>query len=113
MIWSVSTLLRRSGTPAPVCEVNASMSALLSGRCERLEVGGRRQRPAHRGRRGHGDRDQVGAPALALPALEVAVGGRRAALAGLEGVGGHAQAHRAARAPPLGAGLLEYHVETL
>jgi hypothetical protein len=36
MIWSVSTLLRRSGTPGPVCVMNASMSGLLS---DRLEVG--------------------------------------------------------------------------
>ena len=53
----------------------------------------------------------MGAPALALPALEVAVGRRGAALSGLEGVGVHAQAHRAAGTAPLGAGLLEDHVE--
>src|SRR4051794_40325386 len=72
MIWSVSTLLRRSGTPMPVWDVNLSMSVAPSS----LEVGGRGERAAD-GRRGSDrDRDQVGATTLALPALEVAVGGR-------------------------------------
>ena len=31
MIWSVSTLLRRSGIPVPVCWVKASMVVVLSG----------------------------------------------------------------------------------
>src|SRR5687768_1703173 len=100
MIWSVSTLLRRSGTPMPVWLVNFSMS-------EVLEVGGGRERAADRGGGGDGNGHQVGAPALALPALEVAVGGGGAALARGELVGVHAQAHRATRAAPLGAGLLE------
>src|SRR4051812_22382403 len=106
MIWSVSTLLRRRGTPTPVWEVNASMS-------ERLQIGGRGQSAPDRGGRGDAHRDQVGAAALALATLEVAVGRRRAALAGLEGVGVHAEAHRAARTAPLGTGLLEDHVEAL
>ena len=50
-------------------------------------------------------REQVGAPAAALPALEVAVRGRGAALAGRELVGVHAEAHRAAGHPPVEAGL--------
>src|SRR5581483_6916084 len=45
---------------------------------------------------GHLRRDQVRAPAVALPALEVAVRGGGAALAGLELVGVHAEAHGAA-----------------
>src|SRR3954454_8846513 len=109
MIWSVSTLLRRSGTPGPVWVTKASMSALLIR--ERFQVGRGRQRAADRGGRGHGHRDEVGAPALALTALEVAVGRRGAALARLQGVRVHAEAHRAARTAPLGAGLLEDHVE--
>src|SRR5690606_40751395 len=66
-----------------------------------------------RGRRGHGRGDEVGAAALALPPLEVAVGGRGAALARLEGVRVHAEAHGAAGGPPLGAGRLEDLVEAL
>ena len=41
MIWSVSTLERRSGTPMPVWVVKASISARSSG----LEVLGRRRVP--------------------------------------------------------------------
>src|SRR3954447_15840190 len=99
MIWSVSTLLRRSGTPTPVCEVNASMSGLLAH--DGLEIGGRGEGAPDRRRGGHRHRDQVGAATLALATLEVAVGGRRAALPRLERVGVHAQAHGAARAAPL------------
>ena len=58
-------------------------------------------------------RDQVGAPAAPLAALEVAVRGRRAALAGGEDVGVHAQAHRAAGAAPVEAGGAEDLVEAL
>ena len=62
---------------------------------------------------GHGRADQVGAAAGPLPALEVAVAGAGRALAGLELVGVHRQAHAAARLPPLGAGLEEDAVEPL
>ena len=51
--------------------------------------------------------------AAALTALEVAVGGRRAALARSELVGVHGQAHRAAGLPPLEAGRTEHLVEAL
>ena len=44
-------------------------------------------------------------PPGALPALEVAIRGRGAALARLEPVGVHAEAHRAARLAPLEAGV--------
>src|ERR1700712_3428347 len=104
MIWSVSTLLRRNGTPMPVWVVKASMS---------VQVLRRRQGPAD-GRRGGDQRgDQVGAAALALTALEVAVRRRRAALARGELVRVHSQAHRAARGPPLGTGVGEDLVEAL
>ena len=53
----------------------------------------------------------MGAAALALAALEVAVGGRGAALARLEPVGVHGQAHGAARLAPLETGRDEYPVE--
>src|SRR6266704_5276976 len=90
MIWSVSTLDRRSGTAVSVWKVNFSMwfSALQVGRRgEVAQYGG-----------GGGDRwrDEMGTPALALPAFEVAVGRGGAALPRLERVRVHAQAHRAA-----------------
>src|SRR3954471_5205248 len=55
----------------------------------------------------------MGAPAATLAALEVAVRGRGAALARLEPVGVHGQAHRAALDAPFEAGLEEDLVETL
>src|SRR4051794_17511462 len=66
MIWSVSTLLRRSGTPVPVWVVKASMSGLLRGeigdrRRERLKIGRAGEGPAHRGGGGDLGTDQVGA----------------------------------------------------
>ena len=83
MIWSVSTLLRRSGTAMPVWVVKASIGlSSPPSRCvSQVGRGDGRGVPATRGGGGDGGRDQVGAPALALPALEVAVGGRGAALA--------------------------------
>src|SRR3954471_17055243 len=53
------------------------------------------------------------AAALALATLEVAVRGRRAALAGRQRVRVHAQAHRAAGRTPVEAGRLEDLVEAL
>src|SRR5687767_12789568 len=106
MIWSVSTLERRSATARPVCVVMASMRRLL-GLSGVGQVGGARQMAGDGGRGGHEWRDQMGSTALALPPLEVAVGGRRAALARRQLVGVHAQAHRAAGVPPLGTRLLE------
>src|SRR5436853_467462 len=51
--------------------------------------------PGHRRRGGHRGAHQMRSAALALAALEVAVRGRGAALAGLELVGVHGEAHRA------------------
>src|SRR3712207_8224999 len=62
---------------------------------------------------GHLRADEVGAAALALAALEVAVGGGGAALARLEDVRVHAEAHRAAGLPPLEARLAEDAVQPL
>src|SRR5215813_12350301 len=107
MIWSVSTLLRRSGTARPVCVTNGSMvfSYVRRSVSWRASQVGRRGQPARDGGGGgDGGRDQVGTPALALPALEVPVRGRCAALSRGERVRVHAQAHRAAGRPPLRAG---------
>src|SRR5215218_2427486 len=104
MIWSVSTSARSSTLTAPFTCLTGSTSAPAP---DIDEV------PLDRRRRGHLRRDQVGAPAAALAALEVAVGGRCAALAGREDVGVHAQAHRAARAAPVEAGGAEDLVEPL
>ena len=60
---------------------------------------------------GHGRADEMGAAARPLTALEVAVAGAGRALAGLELVGVHGQAHAASRLPPFGAGLLEDAVQ--
>src|SRR5689334_25298079 len=88
MIWSVSTLLRRSGTPTPVWLVNFSMSVAPNG--DGLQVGWRGQGAADGGRRRDRHGDQVRATTLALAAFEVAVGGRGAALAGRDRVRVHA-----------------------
>src|SRR4051794_28473622 len=104
MIWSVSTSWRSSTEigPAILC-----MGSMWSPAPDVDEVALDRRRGGHLGR------DEVRAPAAPLAALEVAVRGRRAALAGLEDVGVHAQAHRAPRAAPVEAGGLEDLVEAL
>src|SRR6202023_1413209 len=113
MIWSVSTLVCRSGTARPVWVVNGSMGAVSCYRSTGLQVGGGGEVAGDGGGGGDRGRDQVGARALALAALAVAVGGRRAALAGGELVRVHAQAHRAACGAPLGAGRGEHRVQAL
>ena len=67
--------------------------------------------PGHRGRRHGGRAAQVGPAAGALAALEVPVGGRDAPPAGGDHVPVAGHAHRAARAPPLEAGLPEDPVQ--
>src|SRR5690349_16781687 len=62
---------------------------------------------------GHFRADEVGAAALALAPLEVAVRGRGTALAFGQRVRVHPQAHRAARDAPVEAGALEDLVEAL
>src|SRR5690606_17213842 len=61
----------------------------------------------------HRGADQVRAAARALPSLEVPVRGRGAALARLEPVGVHGEAHRAARLAPFEAGCEEDLVQPL
>src|SRR5664279_21312 len=107
MIWSVSTLLRRSGVTMPVWVEKASMAM------SPLEVGGRTQRAADGGGRRDCGRDEVGAAALARAAFEVAVRGGRAALPRCQGVGVHAQTHRASGFAPLRASVDEDLVEAL
>src|ERR1700754_2132 len=92
----------------PLWVTNLSMAGLPGS-----EVGGGGQRAGHGGGGGDLGRDQVRTPALALPSLEVAVGGGRGALAGAESVRVHAQAHGTTREPPFGAGVGENLVETL
>src|SRR5690625_7348848 len=116
MIWSVSTLLRRSGTPMPVWVVKDSMGCSWSERVEgqpkpgsadRLEVGRGGQGATHGRGGGHQRGDQAGAPALALPTLEVAAGGGGRPLPRLQLVGIHAQTHRATRLAPYGTAAQE------
>src|SRR5688572_31550749 len=103
MIWSVSTLARSSGTTRPFRTVNFSIRSAPASDVDEMsrDCRGRRHRRA----------DEVRASARTLAALEVAVRGRGAALAGFQAVGVHAQAHRAARLAPLEAGIAEYPVE--
>src|SRR6185312_7378375 len=97
MMASVSTFSRSIGATRPLCTVNFCM--VIGSWPGRIAV--RRRMGVAPRRRGHGGADEVGAPARALPAFEIAVAGRGAALARLQAVGVHRQAHRAARLAPL------------
>src|SRR5690242_4193136 len=105
MIWSVSTSSRLRTDTGPVIVSMAFIGSPPLADVDEMALDG--------GRGGHLGADEVGAPAAPLATLEVAVGGRRTALAGLEDVGVHAQAHRAARAAPVEAGGAEDLVEAL
>src|SRR5450756_1515304 len=59
----------------------------------------------------HGGTDEVSAASRALPAFEISIGRRSAALSGRELVVIHAETHRAAGFAPLKAGFLEYLVQ--
>src|SRR5688572_26082333 len=96
MIWSVSMSSRSRTVTAPSTTVIGS----IGGSAPVADVD---EMALNGGRGGHLRRDEVGAPAASLAALEVAVRRRGAALAGLEDVGVHAQAHRAAGAAPVEA----------
>src|SRR5947207_16029253 len=102
MIWSVSTSARLSGMARPRTCSNFCMavSSVLAKRADIDEMAG------DGGGRGHLRADQVGAPAAALAAFEVAVGGGGAALAGEEDIGVHAQAHGAAGLAPFVARII-------
>src|SRR5215469_14590320 len=104
MIWSVSMLGSGSGTAVEVSLLMGSIGLCLPG-ADVGEVAG------DGGGGGHLRADEVGASTAALASLEVAVGGRGAALAGLQDVGVHGEAHGAAGLAPLKAGGLEDGVE--
>ena len=107
MIWSVSTLVRRSGTARPVCVMNGSIEAVS---CRST---GRRARPGGRSRRWpRRPRATPGGCARPCPGGPRSCGWRstRCARRG-ELVRVHAQAHRAACRPPLGAGRGEHRVQ--
>src|SRR4051794_37090728 len=97
MMASVSTFARSSGATKPVCTRNGCMVVSSAEAADVDEV------PGDRGRSGHCGAHEVGAAAVALASLEVAVGRRCAALARLQPVVVHRQAHRAARLAPLEA----------
>src|SRR5215203_4250328 len=124
MIWSVSTSARSSTEMGPDTTRIGSMSVTPADRPDCGLTGSTGPRPAgivpdvdgvalDRRRGAHLGRDEVGAPAAALAALEVAVGCRGAALARLEDVRVHPQAHRAARRAPVEPGGAEHVVEPL
>src|SRR3990172_3832221 len=105
MMRSVSMFGRSIGAAAAVSFVNGCISAH-----QRADVG----EPARDGgSRRHRRRDEVGARALALAPLEVAVGGGGHALALARRLAVHPDAHRAARLAPLEPGLDEDAVEPL
>src|SRR4051794_3767592 len=112
MIWSVSTSERRRGMTLPLWVTNLSIWSLPL-QVGRVKVSWCSEPAHHRGGCGDLRRDQVRTPALALPALEVAVGRGGGALAGTERVRVHPQAHRAAGEAPLGARVGEDLVQTL
>src|SRR5262245_51389952 len=99
MIWSVSTSERSGGTGVPW-----TMRTGFMVRVSSVQIGGGGEGAGDGGGRGHGGGDEVGAPAPALAALEVAVAGRRRALARGQLVGVHGQAHRAPGLAPVEAG---------
>src|SRR2546423_15635938 len=90
-VFNSSLITHRSSLVSPIAHVR--------------EVAGDRRGGGHRGA------DEVRAPALALPALEVSVARRGAALAGRERVRVHPQTHRAAGLAPLEACLAEDGVQ--
>src|SRR5712675_57889 len=103
MIWSVSTLALSRGATRPLNTVNGSIKS--SPLPDIDKVPGDRRSGSHL--RAH----EVGPAGGALPAVESAVRGRSAALARLEPVRVHAQAHGAAGFAPLEAGVLENPVK--
>src|SRR5215204_4145631 len=123
MIWSVSMSARSSTDTGPETTRTGSISVTSAGRPDprsggvagiRPVVGSDVDEVALDGRGGgHLRRDEVRAPAAALAALEVAVRGRCTALARLQDVGVHAQAHRAARGAPVEPGGAEDLVQPL
>src|SRR5690606_30296617 len=112
IIWSVSTLTRSRGATRPSCRMNGSTGSLflsawrggaaLHGHLD-ADLPDVHEMPVDGRSRRHLGTDQMGAAAPSLPALEIAVGRGGAPLAGHEDVRVHAEAHAAARFPPLEA----------
>src|SRR5215208_4112043 len=98
MIWSVSMWSGMRTDNGPVIVSIAFMIVLVLVPVADVDEAARDRRGG-----GHLGADEVRAAARALAALEVAVRGRRAALAGLQLVRVHGQAHRAALAAPVEA----------
>src|SRR5690242_20182902 len=110
MIWSVSTLARSSGATNPVKFLNG---VIFDAPCARLRpVADIDEMAGDRGRRCHRGADQVRASALALASFKVAIRGARAALARLQDVGVHAQAHAASGLAPFETSRGEYAIES-
>src|SRR5438067_1008365 len=105
MIWSVSMSSRISTDTGPVMVSIAFID--LAPVADVDEVAFDRRGGGHLGA------DEMGAAPAALATLEVAVRGRRAALARAQRVRVHAQAHRAAGAAPIEPGGLEDLVQAL
>src|SRR5258705_4377912 len=112
MIWSVSTSARSSGIARPLTRRTALTRDLpAKPLLARSKIFRQREVPSDGRRRGNRRRNEMRAPTRTLPALEVPVRRRRAALAGSEDVRVHPQAHRAARVAPLEARIAEHTVE--
>src|SRR5947207_10968950 len=105
MIWSVSTSERSSTDTAPLIFVIGSMGSAPIPDVDEAALDRRGG--------GHLRAHEVRTAAAALTALEVAVARGGAALAGRQRVRVHAEAHRAAGAPPVEAGGAEDLVEAL
>src|SRR4051794_17750878 len=114
MIWSVSTLVRRSGTAVPVWVVKASMAQLSRSAGAGGGGGGGLRGSARgggggggggggRGGGGRGGCPGGGAPPLPRPARELGVARRRGPPPRRRRVGFQAEAHRAPAPPPLRA----------
>src|SRR5216684_2886888 len=120
MIWSVSMSARSITTALPntsrtpvIVPAPASKAAEGSEASRASQILRQREVAGDR-RRGRDDRrHEVRAPTGSLPSLEVAIRGRGAALARAEDVRVHAEAHRAARAPPFEPRVAEHAVESL
>src|SRR5579875_500535 len=107
MIWSVSMFGPITAAGTARRRRNGSTSCL---REEPPDVG---QAAGHRGRSRHGGAHQVRPRPAALASDEIPVGGRGAALARLDEIAVHGDAHRAARLPPFQARILEDAIEPL
>ena len=116
MIWSVSTFTRSRGTACPVwvrkrlhSQVMSPIPQFVSANFQlRISV----KCPAIAAAAAIIGTDQMRASSAALAAFEIAVAGGSAALAGLQDVGIHPQAHRASRLAPFKTSLQENAVQS-